>query len=118
MKKYLLLTVILLSACMPTKAETRISACPLDGIERVTFYIGSPSDRASLTPQSDEDGGVSWNFGKDAGNIYLVCRYEDENERVQKLPFNMTGCHATYDFFMRTSTGLPQLQDLTCRLDI
>jgi len=118
MKKYLSIAALLLSACMTTKAETRISACPLESIERVTFYVGSPSSRASLTPQSTDDGGVSWNFGKDSGNIYLVCRYEDETERVQKLPFNMTGCRAAYDFYQRTSTGLPLLQDMTCSLDI
>ncbi len=124
MKKAILLAMLsvsglFVSGCSAT-GQSRLSACPLSGLESITFFAGAPEQSASLAPSEEKTGSgiLTWNFGDDAGNIYIACNYDAEEETVQKLPSNFRSCTATYDLSRRSAQGLPVITDLTCEAEI
>lgn len=95
MKQILWLAVLpLLTGCMVAQtAETRLTACPVAGLQSLAFYVGAPSGGNAIASQ-DSDGKILWNFGYDAGDIYVVCTYDGDEETVQKIPSSIISCTA------------------------
>lgn len=88
---------LLLAACAPQTSETAVSACPVKGLQRVTFFDGRPADEQPMVPTDGKNGELLWEFGEKAGNVYLTCSYAGGEIKTQKLPYMMTSCRAAYD---------------------
>ena len=116
-KKLAALCLCLLTACQGMPVDTTISACPVAGLESLTFYAGQPSDNASLAPESDDETPniASWDFGGDAGNVFVRCLYTDGYENIQRLPHNMISCTVDYSADTKTASGLPLVEKLRCK---
>lgn len=106
-----------LTACQGMPVDTTISACPIKDLDRLTFYSGQPSDNASLAPDDDQENPnvVTWDFGFDAGNIFVSCLYVDGYENIQRLPSNMTSCSVDYSADAKTASGMPVVEKLRCK---
>lgn len=117
MKKIAVLLMCCLTACQGMPVDTTISACPVKDLDSLTFYSGQPSDNASLTPDSDAETPniATWDFGGDAGNIFVRCLYVDGYENIQRLPHNMTSCTVDYSADTKTVNGLPMVEKLRCK---
>ena len=95
--------VLVLSACLPMSAQTRITACPLlesDGtfLSSVAFFDGPPGQGAVLEATEDSAGVKrNWDFGATPRLVYLVCGYSDGFEKVQKLPKGISSCEVLHD---------------------
>ena len=105
-----LIGVLLLGGCALRETQSRITACPLAGLQNVAFFYGTPASGKAIFPEKQEDGANKWSFGNSAGSIYMVCSYGDGDERLQLLPSSFSSCKASYD--------ATHVSDMTCAANL
>ncbi len=86
MKQFLVLIFLpLLAGCLQQSVETRMSACPLDGIIKVSFSNGTAETK---------NGSLHWTFPANE-RTYMTCHYADGFTRRQLFPDTIRSCTVT-----------------------
>lgn len=78
--------VPVLAGCMTERVSTTVSACRAHD-PQPHFFVGVPEQGQEVSSKKDR-----WDFGADAGSVYLQCQGKEGGVVTQRLPAHMDFC--------------------------